>query len=86
MLELSRKVRESPVIGTYAALRGGGIDCILYVTLRIFLWSTKVAPIRYAHFLDDASERLLLQKVGGSYKFIHNQLLEYFASLREKTP
>ncbi len=32
-------------------------------------------------FLDDATDRLLLRRVGGGYLFIHRLLLEYFARL-----
>ncbi len=35
-------------------------------------------------FLDEAAERLLLRKVGGSYIFVHRMLLDYFAELGEK--
>jgi len=35
----------------------------------------------YVSFLDYATERILLYKVGGSYMFVHRQLLEYFAAL-----
>jgi NACHT domain len=40
-------------------------------------------PWKLSPFLDEAAERLLLRKVGGSYIFIHRLLLEYFASLDE---
>ncbi|MDJ0904037.1 MAG: hypothetical protein QNJ55_35140 [Xenococcus sp. MO_188.B8] len=33
----------------------------------------------YARFLDYASDRIFLQKVGGGYIFIHRLLLEHFA-------
>lgn len=32
-------------------------------------------------FLDLAAERLILQKVGGGYRFVHRLLQEYLASL-----
>ena len=35
-------------------------------------------------FLDEAARRLLLQKVGGSYRFVHRILLDYFADLYEQ--
>jgi hypothetical protein len=38
-------------------------------------------PRRYEHFLDYASERILLRKVGGGYIFVHRLLMGYFASL-----
>ena len=39
------------------------------------------APWNYARFLDYATERLFLQKVGGGYIFIHRMLLEHFAQM-----
>jgi hypothetical protein len=37
-------------------------------------------PWNYARFLDHATDRILLRKVGGGYTFIHRMLLEYFAA------
>jgi hypothetical protein len=38
-------------------------------------------PWNYARFLDYATERLFLQKVGGGYIFVHRMLLEHFAGM-----
>lgn len=38
-------------------------------------------PWNYDHFLDYATERIFLRKVGGGYIFIHRMLMEYFAGL-----
>jgi hypothetical protein len=38
-------------------------------------------PWNYVRFLDYATERVFLRKVGGGYIFIHRMLMEYFASL-----
>nr|MDJ0568382.1 zinc ribbon domain-containing protein [Pleurocapsa sp. MO_192.B19] len=35
-------------------------------------------PWNYARFLDYASERLLMKKVGGGYIFYHRMLMEHF--------
>ncbi len=59
----------------------GGLACIQHLVLRVLLWQTKCAPWNYPRFLDYASERILLRKVGGGYIFVHRLLLEYFASL-----
>ena len=59
----------------------GGLACIQHLVLRILLWQTRCAPWNYPRFLDYASERILLRKVGGGYIFVHRLLLEYFASL-----
>ena len=38
-------------------------------------------PWHYVHFLEEATERILLQRVGGGYRFIHPLFQEYFVSL-----
>ena len=53
------------------------------VILRCLLSWQDGLPWKLASFLDEAAERLLLRRVGGSYIFIHRLLLEYFASLDE---
>ena len=69
------------LFGAIFALRNGGFACIQHVILRLFLWRSQYIPLNYPHFLDYASERILLRKVGGGYIFVHRLLLEYFASL-----
>ncbi len=59
----------------------GGLDAIQHYTLRLILVSQGHTPRRYTQFLDHATERVLLRKVGGGYIFIHRLLQEYFASL-----
>lgn len=53
--------------------------------LRLILDRTKTFPIHYSHFLDYATERILLRKVGSNYIFIHQLLLEHFATLYDTT-
>jgi DNA polymerase III delta prime subunit len=48
--------------------------------LRFWLWRADSLPWNLITFLDEAAERLLLRKVGGSYIFVHRLLLDYFAS------
>ena len=59
----------------------GGHTCIQHLLLRILLWTNGDAPLNYVRFLDYAAERILLQKVGGGYLFIHRSLRDYFAEL-----
>ncbi len=66
-------------IGAIAAILGGGKACIQHLTLRLILYHNGYSPWNYARFLDYAAERILLQKVGGGYIFIHRLLLEHFA-------
>jgi hypothetical protein len=42
-------------------------------------------PWHYVRFLEEATERILLQRVGGGYRFIHPLFLDYFASLATPT-
>jgi hypothetical protein len=39
-------------------------------------------PWNYARFLDYATDRIFLQKVGGGYIFVHRMLLEHFARMK----
>ena len=56
-----------------------GAACIQHFILRLILWQNRSIPWNYTHFLDYATERIFLQKVGGGYIFIHRLLLEHFA-------
>lgn len=69
--------------GTCAGLYGGLSPCVRHFTLRFWLWQSHQLPWNLIPFLDEATERLLLHKVGGSYIFVHRQLRDYFASLDE---
>jgi hypothetical protein len=60
-----------------------GAACIQHFTLRCVLWCTGFAPRRYPRFLDYATERLLLQRVGGRYRFVHVLLRDHFARMEE---
>lgn len=59
--------------------RGAGITCIKHFVLRCVLWRSGCIPWNYAKFLDYSANLIFLQKVGGSYVFIHRLLLEHFA-------
>ena len=58
-----------------------GIACIQHFTLRLVLCFSGYIPWNYARFLDYASDRIFLQKVGGGYIFIHRLLLEHLAQM-----
>jgi TIR domain-containing protein/NACHT domain-containing protein len=57
---------------------------VQHFILRFFLARRGDLPWDLVPFLDEAAERLLLRKVGGSYIFAHRLLLEYFADLAEE--
>jgi hypothetical protein len=60
----------------------GGITCLKHLTLRLILYFNRYIPWNYAHFLDYATERISLRKVGGGYIFIHRLLLEHFVQMQ----
>lgn len=59
---------------------GGGIACIQHFSLRLILLVKGFIPGNLPRFLDYASDRIFLQKVGGGYIFAHRMLLEHFAT------
>ena len=69
--------------GQAFGLVGGrtGIAAFLqHFVLRFFLWRFNLLPWRLVAFLDEATERLLLRKVGGSYIFVHRLLRDVLAA------
>ncbi len=56
-------------------------DSVSNLLLHLFLWRTNCLPWNLTRFLDEATERLFLRKVGEGYIFVHRLLLEYFAML-----
>ncbi|MBD2166450.1 NACHT domain-containing protein [Calothrix membranacea FACHB-236] len=69
------------LFGFITGLNYGGKACIQHFALRILLYQKGFIPWNYARFLDWATERIFLQKVGGSYTFIHRLLMEHFARM-----
>lgn len=45
------------------------------------LYSNGYSPWNYAQFLNHCTDRLLLQRVGGRYRFMHKLLQEHFAAM-----
>ena len=58
-----------------------GFACIKHFSLRFILYRYNYIAWKYTNFLDYATERIFLQKVGGGYIFVHRLLLEHFAAL-----
>ena len=52
---------------------------IEHFVLRLILCWNGYAPWNYARFLDYATKQLLMQRVGGGYRFLHRLLQEHFA-------
>ncbi len=78
---------DGSVLGLIFGLRYGGAACIQHFTLRQVLHKKGRIPWNYAKFLDFASDRLLMKKIGGGYVFFHRMLLEHFAQMdRSRVP
>jgi hypothetical protein len=69
------------ILGVVCALVFGGIAIIQNVALRRVLRQSGCIPRNFVAFLDFAYDHVLLQPVGGSYRFIHAVLADYFVSL-----
>jgi hypothetical protein len=59
-----------------------GAACIQHFVLRLVLWASGVLPLRFVRFLNLATRRRLLQRVGGRYRFIHLLLRDHLAQAR----
>lgn len=62
-----------------AAFVYGGIAVLKHYFLRLLLWRSGTFPRDITAFLDWATLRVLLQRVGGGWRFIHRSLQEHFA-------
>ncbi|MGG6270928.1 hypothetical protein ACQ4M3_41880 [Leptolyngbya sp. AN03gr2] len=63
------------------ALVGDALACVDHFCLRCILFFNNSIPWNYARFLNYATERMFLQKIGGRYRFIHKLLQDHFAQL-----
>jgi hypothetical protein len=68
------------IMATIGIVHSGG-PTLKHFVLRLVLWWHGYIPWNYAAFLDYASDRLLLQRVGGGYRFLHEYLRNYFAKM-----
>ena len=74
------------VVGLVVGLVRGGLAYLQHYCLRFLLYRRRAMPWRYVRFLEEATERILLQRVGGGYRFIHPLFQDYFASLGTPAP
>ena len=65
------------------AWKFGGFAVLQHAVLRVMLYLYEHIPWNYVRFLDYATDRILLRKVGGGYIFVHRLLMDYFASLED---
>jgi hypothetical protein len=70
------------VLLIFGILSGGNSVFIRHYILRLILFLNGSTPGRYVRFLDYSTERLLLQRVNGRYRFTHDLLKQYLAQLR----
>ncbi|MBD1895467.1 NACHT domain-containing protein [Coleofasciculus sp. FACHB-129] len=62
-------------------LEGGGKALLQHLALRLVLTRKGYAPFRYDLLLNYCTERLLLQRIGGRYRFMHKLLQDHFAKM-----
>ena len=73
------------VVGLVNGLIFGGLASIQHAILRLILYRNDRIPWNLSRFLDYATDRAFLYKVGGGYRFIHRPLQEHFAAMYEET-
>ncbi len=79
--------RISPVLAVasfaliWTSIYASSQACTQHFALRLVLYRTNGIPWSYARFLNHCTERLLLQRVGGRYRFIHRLVQEHFAAM-----
>jgi hypothetical protein len=59
----------------------GGLTILRHYVIRLLLARSHTFPWHAQAFLDDATARILMRRVGGGYSFIHRRLLDYFAEI-----
>jgi hypothetical protein len=69
------------VAGLSFGLLAGLGNALQYYLVRFWLTHGGFFPKKAVHFLEDATARILLKRVGGGYQFTHRLLLDYFADL-----
>lgn len=68
------------VVGLAGGLVNGGSAVLSHLLLRYYLARDGHIPRwRYDKFLDYAHELVILRKVGGGYRFVHDYLRQYLA-------
>ncbi|MEM7555719.1 MAG: protein kinase [Cyanobacteria bacterium P01_A01_bin.84] len=81
-LIISLEVRVWALYGlAFGIAAGGGEACVKHLVVRTLLFQNGNIPWNYSRFLNYATERIFLQKVGGGYIFVHRLLLEHFAQM-----
>lgn len=71
----------SAIFALWVSLGLSGRFLVKHFVLRIILSACKFCPWNYARFLNYCTDQLLLQRVGGRYRFIHRLVQEHFAAM-----
>jgi hypothetical protein len=71
--------------GLSSGLLLGLTASVQYYILRFWLTRSGIFPWLAIPFLEDATTRILLRRVGRGYSFAHRLLLDYFADAYAKT-
>ncbi len=61
--------------GLFVWLLTGGIAVLRHMTIWVLLGRSHTFPQQTLAFLEDATARILLRRVGGGYSFMHRLLL-----------
>ncbi len=77
------ELKQGLISGAIGGLIGGrfGFPGIKKLVLRIVLFSNGHIPWNYRRFLNYASSRFLLQRIGDRYQFIHHLLYKHFIEM-----
>lgn len=88
VIGLGGSLRSGPGSGVVFGLGGGLVGGLLvgrayfqHYLLRLVFAQGRTLPWRTVSFLEEATECIMLQRVGGGYRFIHALFRDYFASL-----
>lgn len=73
-------------IGCWVWFLSSGLSIWRHIVLRICLWRARVFPMKILQFLDDASARILLRRIGGGYSFTYAPLQNSLEELSNLTP
>jgi len=65
--------------GLLSGMQYGGRFFLQHWVTRSLLWCYGDMPLNYVRFLDYATSRNFLRRVGGGYSFFHRMLLDHFA-------
>jgi hypothetical protein len=62
----------------------GGAAVIKHYLLRLLLALHRLLPLRLVPFMEAMRERILVQRAGGHYRFIHRTFQEHLAGLTDE--